>query len=125
LIVKNGGAIRASTGEKNEKKVRGRSAPWCDFSGVIDGKRAGVTLMADPKNFRPSWYHARDYGLLVVNSFGRRALTGGDASRVTVKRGETLRLRFGVLLHSAKASEPVMIESAYRDFLQQIRRDQL
>jgi hypothetical protein len=118
LIVKNGGEIRASTGEKNEKNVRGKAAPWCDFSGTIDGRRVGITLMPDPANFRPSWYHARDYGLLVANPFGRKSLTGGEASRIAVKRGEPFRLRFGVLLHSSKAGQPVDMDAAYRDCLQ-------
>ncbi len=112
LTVKAGGQILTGEGHKNEKQVRGKSSPWCDYSGTIDGKRVGVTLMQHPKNFRPAWYHARDYGLLVLNPFGRNALTGGERSRVTVKQGETLRLRYGVFLHGD--ADPA---AAYRDYL--------
>jgi hypothetical protein len=119
LIVKNGGTIHASTGETNEKRVRGKAAPWCDYGGVIDGKRVGVTLMIDPKNFRPSWYHARDYGLLVANPFGRNALTGGKTSRVVVKRGEPLVLRFGVLLHASNDAR-FDGDAEYREFLKDL-----
>ena len=56
--------------------------------------------MCHPANFRPSWFHARDYGLLLANPFGRKAFGKGDASKVVVKRGGTLRLRYGVLLHA-------------------------
>jgi len=114
LIVKNGGEIRTSAGDVNEKNVRGKAAEWCDYSGTIDGQRVGVTLMPDPKNFRQSWYHARDYGLLVANPFGRNALTRGEVSRVTVQKGESMRLRFGVFLHGMKE---VDLNAAYRDYL--------
>lgn len=43
----------------------------------------------------------------------------GELSRVEVKRGEKLRLRFGILLHSAAADKPVDLTAAYRDFLAQ------
>jgi hypothetical protein len=121
LIAKNGGVIRASTGETTEKQVRGKSAPWCDYSGVVDGKRVGVMLMNDPKNFRPSWYHARDYGLLVANPFGQKSLTGGAASRVIVKQGETLSLRFGVFLYATQADAKHDTNEAFRAFLNALK----
>ena len=102
LAVKNGGQILNSDGARNEKGTWGRPADWCDYRGTTDGKEAGVALMAHPGNFRRPWFHARDYGLLVANPFGRRAFTKGEESRVVVKKGETLRLRFGVLIHSGK-----------------------
>jgi hypothetical protein len=43
----------------------------------------------------------RDYGLMVANPFGRKSMNQGELSRVEVKQGERLRLRFGILLHSA------------------------
>ncbi|MBM3861987.1 MAG: hypothetical protein FJ395_20375, partial [Verrucomicrobia bacterium] len=69
-------------------------------SGVIGERRVGVLLMPDPKNFRASWFHNRDYGLMVANPFGRNAFTKGEKSAVVVKKGESFRLRFGVLIHA-------------------------
>jgi len=43
----------------------------------------------------------------------------GDVSRVEVKRGEKLRLRFGLLLHSAPPDKDLDLAAAYRDFLGQ------
>ena len=54
----------------------------------MDGKPIGITLLTDPKSFRPSWWHNRDYGVFVANPFGRAAMKQGDKSAVTVKRGE-------------------------------------
>lgn len=102
LTVKNGGQILNGEGAKNEKQVWGKPAAWCDYSGTIDGTEVGVALMPDPANFRRSWFHARDYGVLVANPFGRAAFTKGEKSAVVVKKGETFRLRFGVLVHSGK-----------------------
>jgi hypothetical protein len=119
LTVKAGGQIVTSEGHKNEKQVRGKSSPWCDYSGTIADKRAGITLMQHPKNFRPAWYHARDYGLLVANPFGKNALTGGAKSKVVVKQGETLRLRFAIFLHATGDASKLDLPGAYKDYLKQ------
>jgi hypothetical protein len=57
--------------------------------------------MADPASFRPSWWHNRDYGLMVANLFGREAMRPGARSPLTVRRGQTLRLRFGAAIHQS------------------------
>jgi hypothetical protein len=113
LTVKNGGQILNSDGSKNEKLVWGKQADWCDYGGEIDGQPVGVTLMADRKNFRRCWFHARDYGVLVANPFGQNAFTKGEKSKVVVRKGETFRLRFGVLVHSGKAD----VAAAYKEWL--------
>ncbi|QDV35695.1 DUF6807 domain-containing protein [Tautonia plasticadhaerens] len=116
LAAVNGGRIIDSEGRVNEAGVWGRQADWCSYSGEAGGDRAGILLMPDPGHFRRSWYHARDYGLLVANPFGRRAFTGGEPSRVVVEEGEALRLRFGVLVFDGEPDP----DAAYRDFLEQI-----
>ncbi len=100
LTEKNGGVITSSTGLKTAKHTWGQPAEWCDYSCTLNGQPAGITLMAAPQNFRPSWWHNRDYGLMVANPFGREAMKQGAQSAVTVRRGETLRLRFGAVIHS-------------------------
>jgi DUF1680 family protein len=120
LSVNKGGRILDADGHHNEREVRGSAAVWCDYSGPVGDRLAGVTLMPDPANFRKGWFHARDYGLLVANPFGRKALTKGPESRVTVRPGEILRLGFGVLLHAAPAGAPTDLKEAYRDYLDRI-----
>ena len=87
LTVKNGGQILNSDGLKNEKQVWGKQADWCDYSGVIDGEPVGVAIFPSPQNFRRSWFHARDYGVLVANPFGQNAFTKGEKSKVVVPQG--------------------------------------
>jgi len=96
--------------------VRGTRAAWCDYGGPIDGRRAGLVLMPHPENFRRSWYHARDYGFIAANPFGRNALTGGEKSRVDVAPGGNLRQRFGVLIYSEAEGEAFDRNAEYRHY---------
>ncbi len=119
LTEKNGGLITSSTGLKTAKMTWGQPADWCDYSGSVNGRRAGLTLMADPANLRPSWWHNRDYGLIVANPFGRKSMNQGEPSRVVVQPGERLRLRFGVLSYSAATAQDLDGAAAYRDFVRE------
>lgn len=111
------GTMIDSHGRKNEKEIGRNSADWCDYSGPLDGKHVGMTIFCHPKNFRPSWFHARDYGLLEANPFGRQAFRQGDLSKVVVKPGESLRLRYGILMHSDSPENPPDLPAAYQDYL--------
>ena len=114
---KGGGVLVASTGARTAKATWGQSFEWCDYSGELDGWRAGVALMPDPENFRPSWFHNRDYGLMVANPFGRKAMNQGETSRVVVEPGDRLRLRFGVYLHATPKDGDADIAGVHRRFL--------
>jgi hypothetical protein len=116
LAVVNGGQIIDGDGRRNGAQVWGTQSDWCHYGGVVNGQRVGVVLMPHPQNFRRSWFHARDYGLLVANPFGQNAFTKGEKSRITVEQGETLRLRFGVLVYGMSADEQPDIGGAFREF---------
>lgn len=116
ITEKNGGAVRNSEGVNGAKAAWGKIADWCDYSGVINNRLVGMTVLPDPVNFRPSWFHSRDYGLLEANPFGRKAFTKGDASSVPVAKGKTFQLRFAAFVHSTPTNEPPDIAAAYRVF---------
>jgi hypothetical protein len=116
ISVKSGGQIMDAAGRANEKEIWSKSAAWCDYSGVIDGRRVGILVMPDPENFRKSRFHARDYGLLAANPFGQKVFGETEESHVTVQPGESLMLRFGVLLH-ADADKELDRQAAYQDYL--------
>lgn len=123
LRVRGGnGRILNADGKVDEKAVRGTNAMWCDYSGTREGKRCGIVLMPHPGNFRKSWYHARNYGFVCANPFGRRALTGGAKSRVVVEPGSTLRLRFGVFIYARADSRPLPVKQINK--LHRIYRDE-
>ncbi len=113
------GRLLDSAGRVGEEQVWGNSARWCDYAGTLAGKHAGITLLAHPDNFRPSWLHARDYGFVAMNAFGREAMRKGNRSKVVVKAGEKFRLRYGVLLHSS--DEAPDLSQAYQDYVQVTR----
>ncbi|MBA4107038.1 MAG: hypothetical protein C0485_14930 [Pirellula sp.] len=112
------GEIVSAEGKRNEAEVWGTAPKWCDYRGEVDGQSAGVAMMCHPENFRPSWFHVRDYGLMVANPFGRSAFDQGEPSRVTVAPGEALRLRYGVLVHGATAGENVDLDRAFERYVE-------
>lgn len=116
ITEKNGGQILSSSGDKSAKTTWGKTYDWCDYSGTFQDQHVGITIFSHPKNFRPSWWHNRDYGVFVANPFGRKALTQGELSKIEVKKGERLRLTFGVLIHSSAKPDNVDIPSIYRTF---------
>lgn len=118
-VVKGNGEIRDSEGRKNEPQVWGKQADWCAYSGTIDGQHVGVVLMPSPRNFRRSWFHARNYGLLVANPFGRNAFTKGEKSRINIKKGDEFHLEYGVLVYSVPAGTSPDIAGAYRQYIEQ------
>lgn len=113
---KQGGRILDNENRRDGAAVWGKTAEWCDYSGPLNGKWAGVTVMSGPRNFHPSWSHARDYGLIVLNPFGRNAFTKEDKSRVEVKRGETLTLRFAAVVHESDSEADYSPAKAFQTF---------
>lgn len=115
---KLGGRIVNSSGERDEKGVWGRATDWCDYSGEIDSEFVGVMMMPHPGNFRKSWSHARDAGLMALNPFGQKAFTrGGEPSQLEVPAGKEFRLRYGVLFHWDDQSDAFEPSAAYQHFL--------
>jgi hypothetical protein len=112
------GTMIDSEGRKNGAEIGGNSADWCDYSGSINGQHIGMTIFCHPENFRPSWFHARDYGFLAANAFGRAAFRKGAPSKIVVKPGESLRLRYGILLYSCPQDSNPDLKSAYEEYVQ-------
>ncbi len=107
IIEKNGGLIRNSLGGRSAKETFAKEAVWSDYAAELDGQWAGVALFTDPRTFRGSYWHNRDYGLLLANPFGRKAyLRTPERNPTTVAAGEMLALRFGVLVHSGETATP-------------------
>ena len=111
------GTMIDSAGRKNGDEIWGNSARWCDYSGTLDDQHVGIMLCCHPSNFRPSWFHARDYGLLLANPFGRDAFGKGEKSKVVIKPGNTLRLRYGVLVYASTKETSPDLATAYHDYV--------
>lgn len=100
-----GGTLSDSTGRRTAKAIWSQSAEWCDYSATIDNEQLGMTLFCHPENFRPSWMHARNYGLLVANAFGRKAMQKGTTSKYVVKPKESLRLRYAIWIYQQSPNQ--------------------
>lgn len=73
-------------------------------------------------NFRPSWFHTRDYGLMVANAFAKKAMTGPKDAAVApdstvVKKGEPFSLGCGVYVFGGPAGKDPDFSQAYNEFL--------
>ncbi|MGC3971481.1 MAG: PmoA family protein [Pirellulales bacterium] len=95
------------------KQIWGTRDLWCDYSGTIDGRHVGITIMPHPKNPRPTWWHTRDYGVFVANGFGPRSVDKGAEPRLKVPAGESITFRYGVLVHDDPAGERPDLAAAY------------
>ncbi len=112
-----GGLLTDSHKRKGADAIWSQSADWCDYSGKVDGKTIGMTILCHPENFRKSWMHARNYGFVAANPFGRKAMNKGETSKVVVNPGESLRLRYGVFIHSSPTDSPVDLDRVYKDYV--------
>jgi len=115
-----GGRIVNADGLEGAKKAWGKASDWCDYHGVIDETLVGMTIMPDPRNFRRSWYHARNYGFIAANPFGRKAMKQGPESKVVVKKGEKFHLGYGVSIYSAPKGAEIDRNAMYQDYLKEI-----
>jgi hypothetical protein len=100
---KQGGRIVNSRGQENAK-AWGMPAEWVDYQGQVDGEQVGIAILSHPSNFRPiPRWHVRTYGLFAANPFGEKdfpPLEGYKQGSITIPKGDTLTLRYRVLLHS-------------------------
>lgn len=117
LVETAGGLVSSADGRTGAKRIWGTRDRWCDYSGKIDGKHVGITIMPHPDNPRPTWWHTRDYGVFVANGFGKRSVDEGAEPRLVVPVGETITFRYGVLVHESSAGEKPDLEAVYRRYL--------
>jgi hypothetical protein len=113
---------KTGEGEKNNKDKNGcwgMLSAWCDYSGPVEGKPAGVALFADPANPYPSCWHSRGYGLMAANPFGREKsgfpAMADKKDLVKLAKGDHLKLRYGIYLHTGDVKEGKVAE-AYKKF---------
>jgi hypothetical protein len=114
LTEKAGGLVVNSDGLRGAKTVWGKTAAWAAYSREADERIRGVAMFPAPSNPNPSWWHSRDYGAIVANGFGKRALPAAADGKLVVKAGEALTLRYQVLLFDTPAAAPIDFAAVYR-----------
>ena len=126
LTVRHGsGEIVNSEGGVNEKGTWGQQADWCAYSGVVNGNRVGMMLMSDPANFRKSWFHNRDYGLMVANPFGKKSMTAPKERTVPpdatpLPQDERFTLGYAVCVFTAPGEQHPDYDTLYATYMAHI-----
>lgn len=111
------GRVTLSDGSIGAKTAWGRVGDWAVYSARHDGRDVGAALLAAPATAqRQPWWHTRDYGLMVANFFGRKALPESADGKLTLKRGDTLTLRVALLLFDAPEGETPDFAAVWRAF---------
>jgi hypothetical protein len=114
IIVKNGGNFTNADGKVGEKEIWGHKSAWCDYFGKIGDNTAGIALFEDPNNSQKACWHARGYGLMAANPFGRN-VSGfpdqkGQTDLVRMAKGDHMKFRYGLLLHRGDTKEGKVAE---------------
>jgi hypothetical protein len=109
--------ITIASGAQGEKDCWGHRSPWCDYSGVIDGKTVGIAIFDDPSN-PPACWHVRNYGLMAANPFGR-SKSGFPEMKdrndlMRLGKDEHLKLRYGIYVHGGDVKEGKVAEGYER-----------
>lgn len=117
---KEGGNVVNSNGKRRTQDCWGQHARWVDYTGTVDAKQYGVTLMDHPTNFRPSRYHVRDYGLFSMSPFGEGSYQNDPTKASPVildDNKKSLRFRYGLYVHGGNSLEG-NVAGAYELFLE-------
>lgn len=97
LAVTGGGAMINAEGATGEKGTFGKPSPWIDCSGKRNQKIEGMAILQHPTNkWYPSPWFTRDYGFFSPTPMFWPA----DEKATVLKKGETIQLRYRVLIHS-------------------------
>jgi hypothetical protein len=108
MDVPRGGKIENGYGGINEDETWGKSAPWCDYSGMADGVHVGIGVMDHDTNPRyPTGWHVRNYGLMTANCFAwsyyrPEAKVKGD---MTFRKGSATTWRYRLYVHRGDARQ--------------------
>ena len=108
---KKGGKIINAEGVEDDA-AWGKSSPWVDYSGIIDGKTVGVAILNHPDSFRyPTHWHVRNYGLFAANPFGYKDFGLGKTGEHTLEPGKKIRFGYRVIFHDGRADEAGIADS--------------
>jgi len=92
----------------NSEGVRGvevwaKRANWVDYWANVEGKTIGVAIFDHPENLRhPTWWHARDYGLISAYPFGIHDFEPGHPAGVgnfIMPEGKSVTFRYRFVFH--------------------------
>lgn len=114
MSTKGVGRIVNAYGGISEAECWGKRAPWCDYSGTIEGHQVGIAVFDHPTNMNhPTFWHVRDYGLMAPNNFF--FLRG-----LHLESGEEIAFRYRVFLHAGDCDQG-QVGARYHDYVTPIQ----
>ena len=84
------------------KSIWGKRASWVSYWAKFDEQNLAISIFDHPSNPRhPTWWHARDYGLVAANPFGQHDFEGKPKGTGDMKLnlGEKVTFKYGFLFH--------------------------
>jgi len=108
--VQKGGRITNSAGGIDQKGTNGKPAHWVDYSNTVAGMAEGLAIFSHPENGYPHTWLTRDYG-----TFGPRRPDPRNGKPFTIKKGDTIGQRVGILVHSGDVKSGRVAER-YRQY---------
>lgn len=109
IKVQNTGTMVSGCGGVNEDEIWMKRAPWVDYFGTAEGRICGIAIFDSPENKGyPTYWHARNYGLMAVNNFYR-----GGAE--TIPAGAQRSWSFRVAAHNG-STESAGIAAKFADY---------
>jgi len=115
LAVTSGGTMINAEGALGEKGTFGKASPWIDCFGKRGDKIEGMAIMQHPSNnWYPSPWFTRDYGFFSPTPMYWPA----DDKATVMKKGETIKLKYRVLVHSG-TNETAKIAEEFKKYAAQ------
>jgi hypothetical protein len=107
LAVINGATMINAEGETGEKNTFGKRSAWMDYYGERMGKTEGMAILQHPSNewFPAPWF-TRDYGFFSPTPM----YWPENEKNIVLKKGEQIKLRYRVLVHSGDHEEAKIAE---------------
>ncbi|MFT5687677.1 MAG: hypothetical protein ACI8PQ_000507 [Planctomycetota bacterium] len=116
------GFAQNSSGDLNGD-AWGKRAAWVAYSGPVEGLQVTVAIFDSPLNPRfPTWWHARDYGLVAANPFGAHDFEKKPAGTgdLRLEKGSSIEFTWRIVIRSGAAERSELIEE-YTHFSEAIQ----
>jgi len=106
----HGGKITSDSGATGQEATNMKPALWIDYSSTVEGETAGVAVFQWPDGREHRWL-TREYG-----TFGPRRADERSGKPFTLRKGESITQRAGVLVHRGDVSSGRVAER-YRRYV--------
>lgn len=107
----HGGVITNDQGQQGEKETHGQVAKWIDYSNTVEGETEGLAVFIYPDGEQHQWL-TREYG-----TFGPRRAGKRNGTRFTLKSGDSLTGRAGILVHRGDV-ESGRVAERYQQYIE-------